>query len=114
MEKEVSRESILEPLFREIFEKESHHDHPIIMDGGRLRWAPNKRVVELATRISLNDLIPLFYELGHDKNSELYRKFYRDLGYSLNGYWEIFYWEANNPEAASYKKPSHEKIQSEI
>ena len=36
-------------------------------------------------------------------NSEMWRKLYRDLGYSLFGYWEIFYWEANNEKAAEYK-----------
>jgi hypothetical protein len=41
--------------------------------------------------------------MGYDKNSEVYRKLYRDIGYSLEGYWEIFYWEVNNPIASEYK-----------
>lgn len=31
------------------------------------------------------------------KNSEVYRKLYRDMGYSLYGYWEI-----NNEDAGEY------------
>jgi hypothetical protein len=27
---------------------------------------------------------------------------YRDMGYSLYGYWEIFYWEMNNDYAQDY------------
>ena len=37
------------------------------------------------------------------KNSEEWRKLYRDIGYSLYGYWEIFYWDMNNEDAADYR-----------
>ena len=52
--------------------------------------------------VIINDLIPLLDSLGYDKNSEVYRKLYRDMGYSLFGYWEVFYWVANNSEADKY------------
>jgi hypothetical protein len=39
---------------------------------------------------------------GLDKNCDEYRKVYRDIGYSLDGYWEIFYWEVNNPISREY------------
>lgn len=68
-----------------------------------IRWKENPNVTKILSLISLNDLIPLLYELGYDKNSEIYRKLYRDMGYSLSGYWEIFYWEMNNEYANDYQ-----------
>lgn len=100
----VKREDIDNELYQEIFKKETHHNHAILDDGFRLRWEEDKRVNELIDKMGLNYLIELFYRLGIDKNNEIYRKLYRDMGYSLEGYWEIFYWEVNNPEAHNYKK----------
>jgi hypothetical protein len=42
------------------------------------------------------------YEKGYTKNSEIYRKLYRDMGYSLSGYWEVFYWDVNNEKVDEY------------
>jgi hypothetical protein len=105
----VKREDIHTETYREIFDAETHHQHEIIRDSvGTLRWKPNATVVELITpqRINLNDLVHLMHTLGYGKNSEFYRKLYRDMGYSLSGYWEIFFWEANNPKASKYKAPN--------
>jgi hypothetical protein len=41
--------------------------------------------------------------MGLGKNDESVRKLYRDMGYSLSGYWEIFYWEMNNEDADQYR-----------
>lgn len=99
----IDRSTITDPEFVEILKSESHHDHGIYEDAhGRLRWVENVQVVNLMKTISLNDLCPLLCTLGCDKNSEVYRKLYRDIGYSLGGYWEIFYWEMNNPDADEY------------
>lgn len=46
----------------------------------------------------------LFRSMGLTKNSEEMGKLYRDMGYSLSGYWEIFYWETNNEDAGKYKQ----------
>lgn len=101
--KSVKRETIEEECCQEIFKKESHHTHEIIeMDDGVFRWKPNDNARIFLENISLNDLCPLLSMLGYDKNSEVYRKLYRDLGYSLFGYWEIFYWDENNPDAENY------------
>lgn len=101
----ISRESITEDLYQEIFEKESHHNHEIIKDEhGTLRWKRNDRVDKLVDEVGLNGIMMLFYNLGLTKNSELIRKMYREMGYSLYGYWEIFYWEVNNPESDEYRK----------
>lgn len=100
----IKRETIKVPEYREILDTETHHDHIIIKDSdGVLRWKENAQVPHLLEKINLNHLIPLLKTLGYDQNSEIYRKLYRDMGYSLSGYWEIFYWEVNNPLAKKYK-----------
>ncbi len=94
--------------YAEMMKTESHHNHVIIKDkNGTLRWKENAFVNELSDKAGLNNLCPLLNELGYGKNSEVYRKLYRDMGYSLSGYWEIFYWEANNEEVDQYKQPAN-------
>jgi hypothetical protein len=104
MEKIVNRADITDPYYREILDIETHHAHAIIIDvHGVIRWKGDRGLRKCIENISLNDLIPMFICMGYDKNSEPYRQLYRDLGYSLSGYHEIFYWEANNPLAHEYK-----------
>lgn len=86
-----------------IFLNEAHHDHKIIDDRGILRWERNDDVNYLVDSNDLNAIIKLFLLLGYDKNSEIYRKLYRDMGVSLWMYWEVFYWEVNNDKAQEYK-----------
>jgi hypothetical protein len=103
MLKKVNREEITVENYRLILDKETHHNHIIIEDeNGVLRWKENKDVQHFLKNISLNDLCPLLKCLGYDKNSEVYRKLYRDMGYSLNGYWEVFYWDWNNEDSDEY------------
>jgi len=103
MEKIIDRKDITDETYRIILDVETHHNH-LIVEGkdGRLRWKNNPNVDKQLEKISLNDLVPLLHFLGYNKNSEVYRKLYRDMGYSLFGYWEIFYWEVNNDEAHEY------------
>ena len=90
--------------YAEIFNSESHHKHRVIEDeNGTLRWEEDPVVGKTLDRVNLNDLWLLFMKMGLTKNSEPVRKLYRDMGYSLSGYWEIFYWEVNNEEAGDYR-----------
>lgn len=90
----VNRQDINDPLYREILEKEIHHNHVIIEDEhGIIRWEPNLDVMQFYQNISLDDLCPLLHCMGYGKNSEVYRKLYRDIGYSLSRYHEMFYEE---------------------
>lgn len=100
MEEIIKREDITVEDYREILDKETHHEHVIIKDQhGTIRWKANPDVRHfIDEKISLNDLCPLLHCLGYGKNSEVYRKLYRDMGYSLSGYWEIFYWETSQTE----------------
>lgn len=90
--------------YQEMMKTESHHDHKIVSINGVLRWEENPAVNSLLEHISLNDLCPLLCVMGFGKNSEVYRKLYRDMGYSLSGYWEVFYWGMNNDDYAEYKQ----------
>lgn len=98
----ISRDSIKEEVYREILDVETHHSHEIIDDGGVFRWKKNEHVRDLANKIGINDIVDLFYSMGYSKNSEVFRKFYRDIGSSLYAYWEVFYWEVNNEESEEY------------
>lgn len=85
--------------YKEVLDREKHHNHELVMVNGIIRWKENENL----RSIDINKVIEIFYELGYDKNSEVYRKFYRDLGYSLSGYWEVFYWEVNNEDQNEYR-----------
>lgn len=104
----IKRSQITDRDFKKMLKTERHHKHPIIKGAdGRPRWKENPAVNKILDEsISLNDLIPLLHHLGYDKNSEVYRQLYRDMGYSLFGYWEVFYWEVNNPDADAYQPPA--------
>lgn len=90
--------------YAEILEKENHHSHEIVKDEhGVLRWRQNDTVRKIIDKGILNDLWILFGHMGLTKNSEEVRQLYRDMGYSLSGYWEIFYWEVNNEDSHLYR-----------
>lgn len=99
------------PEYKEILERENHHSHEVVEIDGVFRWKEDKHISKLTHKIGLNDVVLLLQLLGYDKNSEIYRKLYRDLGYSLSGYYDIFYWEANNEDADKYRNDSNLKSQ---
>jgi len=103
--KTVDRKSLYDiKEYKQIFKTESHHDHLVIEDDmGTVRWKADPSVREVLDRVYLNDIWMLFMKMGLTKNSEEVRKLYRDMGYSLSGYWEIFYWDMNNEDAKKYK-----------
>jgi hypothetical protein len=105
--KKMKREEITDLDFIEILKKESHHNHEIIQDEkGRLFWKPEGNLCAEIESKNINDYIFDFNSNGLNKNSEEYRKFYRDMGYSLFRYWEIFYCKANNPICNDYRNNS--------
>jgi len=113
METTVRRQDITNKDYREILDKETH-DHEIVKRDGVIRWKKNEKVDALVDKIGLNDLIMLLHCLGYGKNSEIYRQLYRDMGYSLSGYWEIFYWEVNNPDAEKYKNECLQWVEEKV
>jgi hypothetical protein len=105
MEKIITRKELEHiETYKEIFDREPHHNHEIVeTEDGSIRWKEDPAVKTIISRTNLNDLWVLFHYMGLTKNSEEVRKLYRDMGYSLSGYWEIFHWEMNNEEARKYK-----------
>jgi hypothetical protein len=105
-ERVVTREEILatdeNDFYGDVLKHEIHHNHELVEVGGVWRWKENPGVRDLLEKISLNDLVSLMHTLGYDKNSEFYRHLYRCMGYSLYGYWEVFYWEMNNENESDY------------
>ena len=104
--KKIDRDKLPDD-YSEMMKTESHHDHEIVDVNGVIRWKENPSVNAWLEEISLNDLCPLLCDIGYGKNSEVYRKLYRDMGYSLSGYWEIFYWDWNNEDCEEYQQPSN-------
>lgn len=87
--------------YLDMMKSESHHTHRVVEDEhGCLRWEKDAFIDQLTTDCSLNDIVKGFHSNGNGKNTESYRELYRRMGYSLSGYWEIFYW--NNPDADKY------------
>jgi len=111
MDKIIDRKDIKDEFYRNFLDKEKHHDHKIYIDCfGTYRWVQDSEIKKMAINIDFNDLITSLYDMGLDKNSEIYRKLYRCLGYSLRGYWEVFYWEWNNENASEYTGKQLEEI----
>jgi hypothetical protein len=105
--KYVSREeaiSLCEEA-KEIFSREKH-DHRIYMDEhGVLRWEGDP-IIEMISPAGEFDCLSLntMFMNGASKNDPRVRELYRKLGYSLFGYWEVFHWDVNNPQAEEYKE----------
>lgn len=101
--KTISRNQLTQQNHLEIINKENHHNHEIIEHNGIYRWKVDPTIDYLVHQMDFNELIMNLYKNGHDKNSEMFRKIYRDIGYSLDGYWEIFYCQVNNEKANEYR-----------
>lgn len=100
----INRAEITDEDLRQILDVEIHHDHIVLKDqDGTYMWQPNMNLRQLTDELGLNKVMQVLELLGCNRNSEIVRKLYRDLGYSLGRYWEVFYWEANNDIAKEYR-----------
>lgn len=86
---------------------EQHHDHEIVVVDGLARWKENPGVREVVDMCDLNNMIEDMEKKGIGRNDERYRRLYRNMGYSLRGYWEVFYWSMNNEDAEEYRPPAN-------
>ena len=86
--------SNIEQEYDEQFIRCTYPAHPIVKVNGVWRWKADPMIVALFNcgTLDLNKL----HLTGYTKKDEEYKKLYRDLGYSLSGYWEVFYWYVNN------------------
>lgn len=105
MEEKIISRNLVPDAYAEMMLTENHHEHEIVEIDGCIRWKEFEDTRDFLENISLNDLCPLLDTLGYGKNSEVYRKLYRNMGYSLSGYWEVFYWDMNNDKVDEYKQP---------
>lgn len=107
------------PSYTEVMRGEAYHDH-IIVEGehGTWRWkAYPEREKEIMDALGANDLNEVFGECQADgkhsgKNDQLIRELYRCMGYSLSGYWEIFYWIENNEDAYKWDPWNQDDLNS--
>jgi len=81
---------------------ETHHNHKIVMVDKVYRWEENKEVRKAINDLDLCKLWNIIYDIGLNRNSELPKSIYRDMGYSLHGYWELFYSDINNEDFKDY------------
>lgn len=95
--------------YQEVLEREFFH--PLHIDEhGTLRWFPDPdREQEIMKQFGASDLNDLFGRCRADKNTDIIHELYKCMGYSLFGFWEVFYWEANNENANEYKGRLGEK-----
>lgn len=90
--------------YPQIYLNESHHNHKIVKDkNGKLRWESYPDALAIFNSGKLTDYIIALRKKDYDKNSEKYRHFYRSLGYSLDGYVNIFYQKLNNDLCDFYR-----------
>tara|TARA_R110000851_G_scaffold72413_3_gene160441 strand:+ start:913 stop:1452 length:540 start_codon:yes stop_codon:yes gene_type:complete len=87
--------------YHEMMRTENHHDHKIIVDDtGVIRWEQD----EDADR-PFEELMAWFCKHKISKNHETYRLTYRNMGFSLSGYYDVFYCTMNNDICHHYKPP---------
>ncbi len=92
----VKREEITDEIYREMLDAEAYHNHEIIKDkNGTLRWKEDDAIGKIVDELSMFEISVLFDIFYSNKNSKLIRKMYRDIGYSLSGYLQIFYNKEN-------------------
>lgn len=83
------------------------HNHPLIKVDGVIRWKHDP-LINYLKKMNNNKIYTLnlnnLFALGASKNDPMVRELYRKIGYSLYGYWEVFYWCVNNELADEYNE----------
>lgn len=108
---ETIKREALEESYGDMLKTESHHKHEIIKDEhGVVKWKENPKVRETMKQenVGLGELIKTLDVIGYDRNSEVLRKLYREMGVSLSSYITMFYDPCNNDEVEDYKQPPKE------
>ena len=90
-------------------------DHELYVHNDTVRWRDDPVIEMLYDELEVIDLNKLMMKLATTygegyKNDHRIRKFYRGLGYSLFGYWEVFFWDWNNEEADEWMGEEADEI----
>lgn len=103
--------------YAEVLETEELGHELYVSDHGTIRWVANPEMEQkIMDEFGARDLNDLFMK-GADKNDPRIRELYKHIGYSLFGFWEIFYWEVNNELAYQYmgrKKGNKKRIKFNV
>ena len=100
--------------YKDILSREVSGHRLYISSNETIRWEKNQpRVDEIMKFFGADDLNDLFGKCQADKNDPLVRELYKCMGYSLSGFWEVFYWDWNNDKADEYNKGIVESVQYE-
>lgn len=92
----------VDEVYAEVLETEELGHGLYVDEHDTIRWVENPlREQEIMDEFSASDLNDLYIK-GAEKNDPLVRELYKNIGYSLFGFWEIFYWRLNNSKAHLY------------
>lgn len=109
--------AVLEDIYAEVLETEELGHELYVSDHGTIRWVANpEKEQEIMDEFGARDLNVLFMK-GANKNDPRIRELYKHIGYSLFGFWEIFYWEVNNELAYKYlgrKKGNKKRVKFSV
>lgn len=91
--------------YRVVLETESYHDHELVEDEiGRPKWRENPETWVMVEEIGLTNVSKVLNQLGYGKETEVMKKLFRDMGYLLEGYYELFYWDSSGKRIDNHEK----------
>lgn len=86
-DKQIRADFIMKKNYGDLFDK--FPNHPVVLERGVLRWKSNSLMCWLGDTYTPYNAMAIAYQ-RKQFSIEDYMKFYRDIGYSLCGFAEIF------------------------
>lgn len=83
-------------LLAEIYKAEPWHKHEAVITNGKIHWKEAPGFVEMVNAIGMNQIRATLELAGFHKQADVLKNIYRKMGYSIMGYWEVFYDPLNN------------------
>jgi len=99
-----SQAASIDSEYKLVLKREELGNELYVDKNGTIRWVANpEKEKEIMDEFGACDLNDLFGRCHADKNDPKIRELYKCIGYSLYGFWEVFYWRVNNSRASEYK-----------